>query len=165
MRNDILKRKSEIVNWIKSNQSKAFICEELSCKPSTLDSYLKFFGINYSGNRGGKGIKISNQRKSAIEYINSKSVIKSHFLKLKLIEDGIKKHECEKCKKKKWLNANIPLELHHIDGNRFNNKLENLKLLCPNCHALEPNNSGAAKKQNAPMEELAVSFVLEANAK
>jgi len=98
------------------------------------------------GNRGGKGYKINNQRKSAIEYINSGSIIMLHRLKIKLIEDGIKKHECEKCKLNDWFGKKIPLELHHIDGNPFNNKIENLKILCPNCHALEPNNSGSAKK-------------------
>jgi len=35
-----------------------------------------------------------------------------------------------------WLGRPIPLELHHIDGNRDNNVLENYQLLCPNCHAL-----------------------------
>ena len=33
----------------------------------------------------------------------------------------------------------IPLELHHKDGNRYNNQLDNLMLLCPNCHALTEN--------------------------
>ena len=33
----------------------------------------------------------------------------------------------------------IPLSLHHIDGNYKNNKVENLELLCPNCHALTDN--------------------------
>ena len=47
-------------------------------------------------------------------------------------------------KEKKWLHTNIPLELHHKDGNRYNNDLENLEILCPNCHSLCPNNSGKA---------------------
>ena len=33
----------------------------------------------------------------------------------------------------------IPLEIHHIDGDYENNKLENLQVLCPNCHSLTPN--------------------------
>jgi predicted HNH restriction endonuclease len=33
----------------------------------------------------------------------------------------------------------IPLELHHKDGNRYNDQLENLILLCPNCHAFTEN--------------------------
>ena len=38
-----------------------------------------------------------------------------------------------------WLDEEIPLELHHIDGNHYNNSFENLIILCPNCHALEEN--------------------------
>lgn len=43
---------------------------------------------------------------------------------------------CNRCKLNKWLNSDIPLELEHKDGNHFNNKRDNLELLCPNCHAL-----------------------------
>ena len=146
MRKDILKRKNEILNWINEHQSKAFICKNLNCKPETLNSYLKKMKINYSGNMGLKGIKRDTKR-LPIEVLITKDWIGSHKLKLRLIEDGVKEEKCEKCNNFKWLDEKIPLELHHKDGNRYNNKLENLKLLCPNCHALEPNNSGAAKKK------------------
>lgn len=58
-------------------------------------------------------------------------------LKEALIE--IRGHKCEKCGLSTWLNQPIPLEAHHIDGDRCNNLLENLELLCPNCHTLTPN--------------------------
>ena len=48
-------------------------------------------------------------------------------------------HKCEKCKNEKWLDAPIPLEVHHKDGDHLNNELENLELLCPNCHAMTKN--------------------------
>ena len=48
----------------------------------------------------------------------------------------IKEHECEMCKRTTWNGQPIPLELHHIDGDRFHNVIENFQLLCPNCHAL-----------------------------
>ena len=59
----------------------------------------------------------------------------TYKLKLKLIKDGIKTEQCEICKLIEWNGQKIPLELHHIDGNRHNNKLNNLKFLCPNCHS------------------------------
>ena len=43
MRKDILERKEEILDWVKINQSKSFICKELKCKPETLNSYLTYF--------------------------------------------------------------------------------------------------------------------------
>lgn len=48
-------------------------------------------------------------------------------------------HRCEKCNLEQWESQPIPLQVHHIDGNRYNNQLNNLQLLCPNCHALTDN--------------------------
>ena len=52
---------------------------------------------------------------------------------------AIRGHQCERCHQASWLSQPIPLEVHHIDGDRFNNELNNLQLLCPNCHALTEN--------------------------
>lgn len=48
-------------------------------------------------------------------------------------------HQCENCKNQLWQDIKIPLEVHHIDGDNQNNELNNLRLLCPNCHALTKN--------------------------
>lgn len=144
MRTDLLDREEDIKLWISQNRSKASMCKELRCKPVTLDRALEKLGIMYKGNIGGKGIKSSNYRKSALEYLKSTS-IKSHTLKLKLLEDGLKEHKCEVCSSNEWLGNLIPLELDHIDGDHYNNTLENIRLLCPNCHATMPTNSGKNK--------------------
>lgn len=44
-------------------------------------------------------------------------------------------HKCEVCTLEVWQGKQIPIELDHIDGNPENNDLENLRLICPNCHA------------------------------
>jgi hypothetical protein len=48
----------------------------------------------------------------------------------------MKEERCEDCELSEWMGTKIPLELHHIDGNNENNNLDNLEILCPNCHAL-----------------------------
>ena len=98
--------------------------------------------IEYTGNQGGKGIKTSNQYKTAEEYAQG-TVVKSHILKLKLVRDGVKEEKCELCGLAEWQGVKIPLELHHKDGDHFNNEIENLQILCPNCHAIQNGNSGA----------------------
>lgn len=54
----------------------------------------------------------------------------------------IRGHRCENCGLTEWIEQPISLEVHHIDGDSLNNELDNLKLLCPNCHALTENYRG-----------------------
>lgn len=54
-------------------------------------------------------------------------------------------YKCECCGNTEWLGNLIPLEIHHKDGNRLNDKEDNLEVLCPNCHALTPNHSKNTK--------------------
>lgn len=65
-------------------------------------------------------------------------------------------HECEQCHNTEWNNKPIPLQLHHIDGNRANNNLDNLQLLCPNCHAQTETYCGKNRyKQKVSDDEVA----------
>ena len=136
MRTDILERKNEIEKWIEENQSKAFICKQLNCKPETLNSYLKKMGIEYSGNQSGKGMaKKSSNYMLLIDYLAQSKDIQTNKIRHKLLIEGYKEHKCECCGLTEWLGQPIPLEVHHKDGNAHNNVIENYQLLCPNCHA------------------------------
>ena len=99
--------------------------------------------IEYKGNQPGRG-KIAHNRYHVSVYLRRGSTINSHALRQKLVRDGVKAAPCERCGLETWLEQPIPLELHHMDGDRTNNELTNLELLCPNCHAMCDNNSGRA---------------------
>jgi len=62
-------------------------------------------------------------------------------------------HKCENCGTETWLDNPIPLEIHHLDGDRLNNSLENLQLLCPNCHALTDNFKGKNIDKDKKVED------------
>jgi Zn finger protein HypA/HybF involved in hydrogenase expression len=140
IRKDIIDKRSIIEEWISENRPKLWMAKQLGCKIDTLDSYLKKWEINYKGNIGAKGYKTSPIRKSALEYIQG-SVISGSKLRKKLVEDGIKSECCENCGLDEWMGKKISLELHHVDGNRYNNEISNLMILCPNCHSMTPNHS------------------------
>lgn len=55
---------------------------------------------------------------------------------------------CEKCGRTEWEGQKIPLCVHHIDGNHINNVIDNLQILCPNCHAQTDNYCGKNKGRN-----------------
>ena len=149
MRKDILERKQEILQWIEQNQSKAFMCKELNCKQETLNKYLVQMDIDYKGNQAGKGITKQRQDYMPLEqYLSESQDIQTNKVRLKLLREGYKKYQCEKCGLTEWLGEPIPLEVHHIDGNRHNNTIENYQLLCPNCHATTDSYRGKNSAKN-----------------
>ena len=142
IRKDILDRKDEILFWISENKPKAEICRQLKCKSITLDNYLIKMGIEQHGNMGRKGCNNDFTYIPAKEQCKKESC-KPYILKQKLFREGIKEQKCEICGLSEWMGNVIPLEIHHKDCNHFNNDLDNLQILCPNCHAIQPGNSGA----------------------
>jgi DNA-binding CsgD family transcriptional regulator len=65
-----------------------------------------------------------------------------HNLKLRLLDGGLKAPACEVCGIDEWLGSPLSLALHHRNGDRLDNRLQNLELLCPNCHSQTENFSG-----------------------
>jgi hypothetical protein len=62
--------------------------------------------------------------------------VQSYKLKKRLFAEGLKVRRCDWCGNTEWLGQPIPLELDHINGDQTDNRIENLRILCPNCHAL-----------------------------
>ncbi len=68
--------------------------------------------------------------------------VQSTYLRRRLIDEGVFAPRCASCRLERWLGRPIPLELDHISGDPQDNRLENLRLLCPNCHARTPTYRG-----------------------
>ena len=92
----------------------------------------------YNTNQSGKGItKQHNGNKIPLAKIldGGHPQYQTNKLKKRLIKEGLKTNQCEECKITEWNGKAIVMELDHIDGDRTNHSLENLKILCPNCHS------------------------------
>jgi hypothetical protein len=72
-----------------------------------------------------------------------------YHLKGRLLLSGLKEMRCERCGVSEWRGVGLPLELHHINGDGLDNRLENLLLLCPNCHSQTDTWGGRNKPRRA----------------
>jgi ribosomal protein S27E len=93
-----------------------------------------------------KGCKRLNKRIPLEEYLSNNRPIQSHDLKKRLLRENIFVYECSECKLGSlWNGKPISLQLDHINGNNCDNRLVNLRILCPNCHSQTPTFSGKHK--------------------
>lgn len=101
---------------------------------------------HFTGKGHLKG-KFHDYRKRKLSDVLVKGKLENTWkLKRRLLKEGLKKEECENCGITSWLGKPIPLELHHLDGDRENNSIANLELWCPNCHATTDNYRGKKKR-------------------
>lgn len=78
------------------------------------------------------------------------SFFQSYQLKSRLFRDGLKNRSCEICGWAQYSpDGRLPLELDHINGDRHDNRLENLRVLCPNCHSMQPTHRRKKKRIDA----------------
>ncbi len=103
---------------------------------------------HFTGYAWSKGKKIPKEPVIPLKDILVKnSSFQSHKLKKRLFSAGIKKQACEICSWQKMASdGRIPVELDHINGNRHDNRIENLRILCPNCHSLQSTHRGLNRK-------------------
>ena len=117
---------------------------------ATFKKYAIMYNL-WNPNPGGRGKlkpKEDGKDKYALSDILSGKYphYSSHKLKLRLIKEGIKEDKCEICGIVEWNDEWISMHLDHIDGNHYNHSLENLRVLCPNCHSQTETYAGKKKK-------------------
>lgn len=87
------------------------------------------------------------QPKPLREILVNGSRYQSYKLRNRLFREGLKKQSCEECGwAEKSVDGRIPVELDHINGDRYDNRLKNLRILCPNCHSLKPTHRAKNRK-------------------
>jgi hypothetical protein len=147
----------QFIKAVNNNQSIRGTLKELGLQPTggnydLLHRRIKKLRIDtshWTGKGHLKGKKNTWHRITPLSEImvEESSYTGSTKLKHRLLKEGIFEHKCYNCNLTEWLGNPIPIELEHKNGNSHDNRLQNLTLLCPNCHALTPTYRGKNMKR------------------
>lgn len=147
----------DLANAVEGSASVRMVLKKLSLVPAggnyqQVQKAIKELNLDIShftgqGWRSGRTFEFT-PKKELDQILIKNSDFQSHKLKKRLFRAGLKKPACEICG---WAeqaeDGRIPIELDHINGDRYDNRLENLRILCPNCHSLQSTHRGKNQKR------------------
>ena len=155
--------KAEFEEAIHNSYSIASVCRYLGLKPvggnyriihHAIEAY-KLDTSHFTGQGWNVGMKFRPKVVTDIKDILVKdSSYQSYKLKKRLLLEGLKERRCECSGLTEWQGLSIPLELHHINGDNRDHRMENLQMLCPNCHALTETYRGRNKSAHRETGEV-----------
>ena len=93
---------------------------------------------HFTGQSWANGKSFPSRARPLAEILVADSTYGGSRLRQRLIKAGLKEARCEHCGLDEWRGQRLPLTLDHINGDPRDNRLENLRILCSNCHSLTP---------------------------
>ncbi|MSR76297.1 MAG: HNH endonuclease [Candidatus Ryanbacteria bacterium] len=149
--------KKMLVDAVKKSQSYRQVLHKLGLREAggnydQVKKYIHEYDLDarhFHGRAWNKGKKVPGRFFIPLEQLLVYgSNCQSFKLKKRLFYQNLKKPKCEMCD---WAqiseDGRVPLELDHINGDRHDNRIENLRVLCPNCHSLQPTHRGRNRKK------------------
>lgn len=129
----------ELKRIVEESKSIVEIARKIGYSDKSSNSYKCIYAMIEYYNFNTSHLLGQGWNKSKYDYsrLQNGVAVKSPVLKRILIH--LRGHKCEMCGMSLWNDFPIPLEVHHEDGNTLNNELNNIHLLCPNCHAVTYN--------------------------
>lgn len=137
--------KEQFEEAVAKSVSFAGVCRELGVRAvggnyKTIKTKLAEFGIStdhFTGQGWNVGLKFrpNTPKDLSLILVENSPYRSTNSLKKRLLKEGVKEQKCECCGLTEWLGKPLQLELHHVNGNNIDNRIENLQILCPNCHA------------------------------
>ena len=146
----------QLVEAVKVSYSRRSVLRALKLVPAggnydQIRRRIEFLGLDvshFTGQGWNRGGGATRHPKALSELLVLGSDVQSFKLKRRLLAEGLKHPACELCG---WaevsLDGRIPVELDHINGDHRDNRLENLRVLCPNCHSLQLTHRGRNKNR------------------
>jgi len=132
--------KEQFIEACSNNLSMAKAAVALGLHFNTFKRHAVTYGC-YKPNQAGKGIKKNNPKRiiNITDYVSRASVRKT------VINENLIPYECNECDITDWKGKKLSLHLDHINGCNGDNRIENLRFLCPNCHSLTETYTGRNK--------------------
>ena len=123
-------REQYYIDLIKTSYSICEVCKKanISITTGNYDTIKKIiakYNIDISHFKRQYDKKCKPQKIEIDKVLNNEHYISAYKLKKLLIKNGLKEEVCESCGLTEWLGKKIPLQLHHIDGNKYNNNFDN----------------------------------------
>lgn len=143
----------QFVEAVKTSLSYAEVLRKIGLKAAgsnydTVKRKIKEFNLDTTHmtgqvwNQGERYRAIKPARPLSEVLVEHSTWINTNNLRLRILKEGVKEHKCECCGNSEWMGQPIALELHHVNGVKDDLRLENLQILCPNCHAFTDNYRG-----------------------
>jgi 5-methylcytosine-specific restriction endonuclease McrA len=156
-----MKKRSWTEDMLKEAVQSSFSFRQVLCKLhlrgaggnyDQIKKYIREYDLktdHFRGRSWNKGLhRIGKPRVPLSVILKEGSLFQTFKLKKRLFAAGLKSQYCEECGwAKETEDGYLPLELDHINGDRHDNRLENLRILCPNCHSLKPTHRGRNRKK------------------